>query len=218
VHEKLLRPHEGEDGVVITQAELIPEHVKTVRRIIDEFLAGAGTWTICVGLNRDGVKTFGSGAKWWDESVRRVLSHPAIFGMYNGNPNYFEPICTLDEWNDIRQLRSGAHKPKSKSAPLVNPLSAVARCCLCGGLLSRMIKHGRSRLVCLSWKTGKVSHAYYALDMDAAISTALNHLPHMLDEAPSGDTDMASAFDEELFRINADIVAVQVRLTTSSTP
>jgi DNA invertase Pin-like site-specific DNA recombinase len=190
------------------RGQLIPEHAATVRRIVDEFLSGKGTWTIAKNLNKDNVKTFGDGAKWWDESVRRVLGNPALFGMYDGNTTYFPAIITLDEWNDIQQLRSTTHKPKTKSAPLINCLSSVARCCLCGGLLSRMVKHGRSRLVCLAWKTGKTDHAYYAIDMDKAVDIALNLLPHFLSEQPVGDTGM----DEELFDLNREVTACQLQI------
>ena len=140
--------------------------------------------------------------------VRRILTNPALAGRYEGREGYFPAAVTEDQWNDLSSLRSTVRKPKSGKT-VVHPLAGLARCCLCGGLMTRKVTpFGTPKLVCIDAKSGKVVHPYYALDLPKAIEKVLSYLPVIMDEQPSGDTSI----DEEIFGVNREVVNSQQQI------
>ena len=192
----------GRDG------QLVKEKVDIIQRMVNEYLNGSGMKAIAKGLNADHIHCFGNGKSWWDNGVRRILTNPAIVGIYEGREGYFPAVVTEDQWNDLSSLRSAVRKPKSGKT-VVHPLAGLARCCLCGGLMTRKVTpFGTPKLVCIDAKSGKVVHPYYALDLPKAIEKVLSYLPVIMDEQPSGDTGI----DEEIFRVNREVVNSQQQI------
>jgi DNA invertase Pin-like site-specific DNA recombinase len=192
------------------QPYLDEERSFTVKRIVTEYLSGKGINTIVRNLNEDGVKTFGGGKQWWQDTVRQILDNPAIAGLYKDRENYFPAIITIEQWNDLRTLRNSQHRPKVRGKALLNPLSGLAFCPECGGILTRVEKglRGKAKLVCLSQKMKKVDHQYYAVNLDDALEKVLKYLPIIMDEQPSGDP----AIDEDIFSMGNDIVGCQQQI------
>jgi DNA invertase Pin-like site-specific DNA recombinase len=203
-----------EDGYVVKElfpkwldrdGQLIPDRVAVIQRMVSEYLNGSGMKNIALRLNSDGIPCFGNGKSWWDNGVRRILTNPAIAGQYEGREGYFAAAVTEDQWSDLSSLRSTVRKPKSGKT-VAHPLAGIARCCLCGGLMTRKVTpYGTPKLVCIDAKTGKVVHPYYAIDLDKAVEKVLSYLPIIMDEQVSGDTSL----DEEIFRVQNDVVNTQ---------
>jgi Recombinase len=203
-----------EDGYVIkelfpsligTNGQLVKEKVEIIQRMVNEYLSGKGMKAIAKSLNADNVPCFGNGKSWWDNGVRRILTNPAIVGIYEGREGYFPAVVTEDQWNDLSSLRSAVRKPKSGKT-VANPLSGIARCCLCNGLMTRKVTpYGTPKLVCIDAKSGKVVHRYYALDLPKAVEKVMQYLPVIMDEQPSGDASL----DTEIFRVQNDVVNTQ---------
>jgi DNA invertase Pin-like site-specific DNA recombinase len=193
---------------------IIEERATVVQRIVREYLAGKTMKQIALDLNATGIPCFKSGKAWWDNEVRRILTRPAIIGQYKGREGYFPACITTEQWQDVTALRKSKARPKQKTGQaFVNPLSAIARCCECGSLMTRVSKgtgnsHGRPKLVCLDWKRGRVVHSYHAIDLDNAVEKVLSLLPVIMDEQPSGD----DSIDEEVFRVNQELVNSQQQI------
>ena len=114
------------------------------------------------------------------------------------------------------RVRTSKAKGRQKTQTFRNVLSGVARCFMCGCLLTRVSKgtgnsQGRPKLVCLDWKRGRVANErspIFTIDLDKAVEKVLSYLPVLLDELPTGD----ASIDEEVFRVNRDIVNIQTQI------
>lgn len=182
---------------------LIPERAAAVQRMVDLFLSGAGLHSIARTLNQERVQCFGGGRQWWDDGVRRILDNPAIAGILNrpgaeGVEGYYPQVVSLDQWKDLQALRTGRRLPNHRvQTGMVNPLAGLAKCCLCGKPLTRILKGKQeaARLVCTAAKVG-AGCEYHSVRLDALEAALRRDLPMILAEAPSGNDQIDSEVQE----------------------
>ena len=130
----------GEDD----KPKIIPEQAKIVRRIYDEFLAGASLRVIADGLTRDGIEPLKGSEEWRPQAIRNILSSEKYCGgvllqktfisdcisrkvirntgqlpMYLIE-NHHEGIVSRDTYNAAQAelaRRNAKRAPSTKSAP-----------------------------------------------------------------------------------------------------
>ncbi|MEX2659701.1 MAG: recombinase family protein [Acidimicrobiales bacterium] len=114
-----------------------PEEAPVVRRIFDDYLGGRGVRTVAAALNADGITT-GTGARWNDAQVRRVLVNPAYVarrvhrGAVVGAGNW--PALVDEERFERVQARLVAQRTSlTRQTSTARLLSGVGRCGVCGG-------------------------------------------------------------------------------------
>lgn len=114
-----------------------PDEADTVRRIFDTYLAGSGVRTIAKMLNADGITT-GTGARWNDMQIRRVLTNPAYIaqrvhqGEVVGAAEW--PALVDPERFERVQARLVAQRTSTtRQRGTARLLTGVARCGVCGG-------------------------------------------------------------------------------------
>ncbi len=185
--------------------ELIPEHAAVVQRIFQMYVEGAGCQRIASTLNREKVPTFGTprkgGAAVWHQSyIRLILSNRAVLGEFIPHieetaddgvvtrvpqpvrENYY-PRCIDDElWTRAQAMKESKAPARMQSAqPAVSILAGLARCPVCGGVMTRVFKGSKAqpvaRLVCSAVKS-RSAHAYVSIPLDI-ITTAIRRLASM---------------------------------------
>ena len=67
-------------------------------------------------------------------AVRNVLSNPMIYGFYKGNPNYVEPYCTKEVFDEIQQIVE--RTPRTSTEEHTYIFTGLMKCPNCGGALS----------------------------------------------------------------------------------
>lgn len=67
-------------------------------------------------------------------AVRSVLSNPMIYGFYKGNPNYVEPYCTKEEFDEIQQIVERTPRTSTEEHSYI--FTGLIKCPNCGGTLS----------------------------------------------------------------------------------
>ena len=143
--------------------KLIPERVKVVRRIFDDFLDGAGRTTIAVNLNKDRVPNFGRGRYWTPTYIRALIVNRAVIGEFqahrrehnvrlhripDGEPikGYWPPAIDTRTFNRAQSLMEKTRgKKATRTKGLKNILAGLARCPKCGALMTREICQGRNK-------------------------------------------------------------------------
>lgn len=149
---------------------------ETVRRIFDETVRGYGKRLIAHGLRKDGVETFGSGGKWHESYVQKILRSRATFGEMQpyrrddegrrvpaGPPvkGYYPAAVTETEF--LNAAAASELRNKSGGRPVVtgeeNLLRGLAFC-ICGSSMKRDNKGAREAtyLVCAESGRGDCSN------------------------------------------------------------
>ena len=67
-------------------------------------------------------------------AVRNILSNPMIYGFYKGNPNYVEPYCTKEEFDEIQQIVERTPRTSTEEHSYI--FTGLIKCPNCGGTLS----------------------------------------------------------------------------------
>jgi DNA invertase Pin-like site-specific DNA recombinase len=208
---------------------LIAERVAIVRRIVKEFLAGAGKETIAKQLNRDKVPVFGSGKRWHRSYIHVILRSPALVGTFvpktktrvDGKTvrtpqspvlNYFPPV--IDEDTHVRLSALLKSPSRTRQVYPNEPkalLSGLARCPLCEGSMTRVIKrHGNKTftlLVCAKAKMG-AGCEYRSVSYKAVEEALVAGAPQLIEDMPSPDKHLAA----QLRNANASLDAMQDKL------
>lgn len=113
-----------------------PDEAPVVRRIFGEYLAGGGIHSIAKGLQADGITT-GTGARWQDSQVARVLKNPAYAarrvhrGEVIGDADW-PPLVDADTWERVQARREDMASRRVRIEPTARLLTGVARCGVCG--------------------------------------------------------------------------------------
>ena len=121
---------------------LNPERAKIVKRIFREFIGGAGYSKITVGLNADGIKTWGRSAEWHPKYAYKILHWRAVLGEYSPKhgaaiADYFPRAIDDDTFEAAQALfGSRGHLPP-RSKVHRNILSQLAACPKCGSSMRR---------------------------------------------------------------------------------
>lgn len=152
---------------------LVEDRVAIVRRIFEEYLAGAGAHRIAAMLNKDGIKPFGRAALWHRSYVLKIIRNRAVIGECVPNvmdheedgqrrtrpltpvPDYFPQIIDPDVFSRAAAMRSSRRAPSTRkgSRPVSHVLAGLARCPRCGSSMGRVSKGsgpkaGHPKLVC----------------------------------------------------------------------
>lgn len=155
-----------------------------VRKVYLLASLGHGQNYIAETLNRDGVSTFGDGARppgrhWYRSYVARILDNPAVIGTYvpftldyeGGRKkrtaqapvaNYFPAIVDLDLYERVRAStmdKVSSKRGRHARAEVQNVLGGLAKCPDCRGSMTRVskgakAKAGKPYLVCAKAKAG----------------------------------------------------------------
>ncbi|OON64523.1 hypothetical protein B0920_14715 [Massilia sp. KIM] len=149
--------------VVGGQFEVIEERAAVIRRVFDlATKEGLGQRAICTVMNREGHPTAsGSGKKWTETAVRRILLNPAVMGRYQpyshdpsdprkrveqGEPieNYYPVIVERAQYLDAQRLRKDALLPRGPRAT-TGANTIFTGLVICGKCGSPMVRKGASK-------------------------------------------------------------------------
>ena len=210
---------------------LVDDRAAVVRRIFAMTLEGTGLEAIAATLNRNGVPTFGDAAHWHKSYVAKIIASPAAGGTmvphrvdWTGGkkvrvpldpiPGYFPAAVDPDTFQAVQAQRLGVRAPRSgaKPAALNSLLAGLARCPLCEGSMTRVMKGGSSRagksyLVCAKAKAG-AGCTYRAVPQGTLEAALVDRLGVLIAVPPEGDhgaADRAAALRVELAALDSAI-------------
>lgn len=134
------RVYDGTSGRLVGQ-EPHPEEAAVVCRIFADYLAGSGIRTIAAALNDDHVRT-GSGARWNDAQVRRVLVNPAYVALrvHRGEvvgDGDWPALVDRALFERVQARLVAKRTSKTRQTRTANLLSGVGRCGVCLGKVQR---------------------------------------------------------------------------------
>ena len=133
----------------------LPEEAAHVRRIFEQFAAGAGLWNIAKELNDQGVRTH-RGNPFENRTVEYILRNPVYIGKLRWNPtgrsrrDFFdeniivadgehEPLISIELWQAAQErmdrLKAQFGYKARPTYELKHWLSGLVRCSACGGTL-----------------------------------------------------------------------------------
>lgn len=208
-----------------------------VRRIFDMALKGIGQHAIADTFNREKVRTLNGGAYWHRSTVKKTLENPAAVGRlvahrieYEGGKKVRKPVVEVDGhfpaavakdvWDRVQDMRGHASQQAPRgSSPLQNILAGLAKCPLCLGAMTRVVKGSSKRagspyLVCAKAKAGAgcVYKAVKMVDVETALLSNLNYIVATIptgddgvDEKLRGLEEAASILSEQAGRITEAI-------------
>jgi site-specific DNA recombinase len=178
-----------------------------VRRIFDDYLSGQGIRTVARALNDDGITT-GTGARWTDIQVRRVLANAAYAarrvhrGEVVGDADW--PALVTDNVFDRVQHRLDARRGVRQTGT-ARLLTGVARCGVCGGKMHVLRDRNRRRTY------GCRDSYCVARDMEKLDAYVTVVVLERLARPDVGDL-LADAPDPAVARAREDAAALQGRL------
>ena len=151
------------------QIEEVPERVKIVQDIYQQYLSGVGPKLIAKKLNEDKVPVWGWQKRthdyWQPSYINKILDTTAVIGQYIPHKvkfvqvevnsrnilrkkrepqdpidGYFPAVIDQEMFDRVRQLRRSGKMPKTKMN-LRYLFSGLAVCPACGGPMSRLSKN-----------------------------------------------------------------------------
>lgn len=190
--------------------QLIPERAKVVRKIVQEVLRGTGKESIARQLNTERVPTFGRAKRWHRSYIDKIVTAPALIGTFvphveshkDGRlirtpqepvPGYFPAVTDADTYERLQAIsRRSPLRGRHAVAEVRNILSGLARCPLCSGTMTRVMKGNRSKpfLVCTKAKMG-AGCEYAAVKYEDIENVLLTEYRAILDGMPHADTHLA---------------------------
>ncbi len=214
--------------ITLTNGKLVadPRKAAVVRRVFSMAAKGIGQEAIARKLNADGVRTFGKAKHWQKSYVAKLIGNPAVVGdlvphvidYTSGRktrkplepvPGYFPPVIDRDTFNALQRppvaltgsadgsLNGTTRRPKGM---IRNMLAGLARCPVCGGTMTRVmkgngVKGGRPKLVCAKAKAGGGCQ-YRAVDLGRVEEAILDNLDYLLGSMPSGSRGLDKAISD----------------------
>ncbi len=171
--------------------------IALLNELFDLYLAGHGFRTIARMLNARGEETWRGGSGWQASAVRALIQNRAVIGEYQHRvggqpvddpvPDYFPQVVSNEKFalaNEAGHRRiMSSH---SRTSKLMNLVSDVARCAVCGGRMSFRNKSRRkdgqpvAYLQCDTYSRGLACSAqkmvaYYPLE-EALLDTVLDKI------------------------------------------
>lgn len=161
---------------------IVPEQADVVRRIYREFLGGRSTRQIARGLEADGILTGAGRTKWYDSTVRTILTNEKYMGdallqkyytvdfltkkksRNNGElPQYYvendhAPIISREEYQQVQAELQHRANQRSESGMREQysgkyALSGILICDRCGSSYRRMKANGTNKTT--TWRCKK---------------------------------------------------------------
>ncbi|MWV27018.1 recombinase family protein [Aurantiacibacter rhizosphaerae] len=159
----------------------LPDRAAIIRRIFEETVAGFGKNHIAKNLNLDGVPPFGRADAWHASYVQKILRNPAVVGELHtarkarGSKRQATGEVILDYYPSVvdadlhrRAMAAMAERSRKytgRGRRLVNLFSGLARCGICGSMMTFRSKGRKQRadgtwvnedyLVCDGYQRGK---------------------------------------------------------------
>jgi len=113
-----------------------PERAPTVRLIYEWYVEGIGCSRICARLRELRISGPG-GARWWPQTVRRIVAAPVYAGVVGGNNQAHQALVPHEMWDRAQvqaKFRGGGWKPLPGRHDFL--LSGLLRCVRCGGRMA----------------------------------------------------------------------------------
>ncbi len=213
--------------------EVNSEQAAIVRRVFTMAAEGIGQHKIAEALNREGVPTVG-GAKHWHRSlIAKWLKSPAAIGTLiphtiersetdkkTRHPEppiegYYPAIISREVFEAVAALQGGEAKARAAhDGPkgLSSLLAGMARCCNCGGTMTRVnktskAKGGRTYLVCAKAKAGGECE-YRGVDQEV-IERAIISLSEQMREKVAGTILIAEDLAAQIAEAEARVSEVK---------
>lgn len=189
------------DGAFIA----IEDRVATIRLIFDlATKEGLGQRAICTRIKKARISAFGRTGAWSETTVRRILTNPAVIGIYqpySHNPEnprdrteqgeaiegYFPVVVSPVQFYDAQRLRAKALIPKGPRGAGVRTIFTGIMFCSCGATMRRKgasTNDPTERLRC-SATCGMQSWKYEPLEKAVLTMLSTDLLPHV--EAKESD-------------------------------
>ena len=159
--------------IVDSKIEVINDRAELVKQIYNDYLLGQGPETIAKRLNADGVKPWGRGLVWHKSYIVKILSNPAVCGVFvphtldhDGTTkkrvaqdeidNYYPAVIDDITFTAAQnQRKRKGIKGRKTSAKLTNIVSRLAKCPKCKIGMVKVNKGGSFQyLVCARAKIG----------------------------------------------------------------
>lgn len=128
------------------------QHSKTVRTLIEMFLAGQTLWGIASKFNDDNVPCIAWGKQWTQGQVHRILNSATLKGDFeikgNKYKKYFPAIVTDDEFKQIETKLYANRNSKGglgRGETVLNLFSNRVICAHCGGKATTQHNPGRNK-------------------------------------------------------------------------
>jgi DNA invertase Pin-like site-specific DNA recombinase len=185
--------------------QVIEERAATVRLIFDlATKEGLGQRAICTRLKQTKVPAFGRTGAWSETTIRRILTNPAVIGIYqpySHNPDnprdrteqgeaiegYYPMIVPSVQFYDAQRLRAKALLPRGPRGKGVQTIFTGIVFCSCGATMRRKGASSNDpmeRLRC-SAGCGRQSWKYEPLEKAILMLLSSDLLPHI--EAKESD-------------------------------
>jgi len=206
--------------------EPIPERAAIVRKIFELADSGMGQHRIAGWLNENAGEPWGrgkrKGARWHRSYVRKVLTNPAVVGIFKPHMVHRDPETRkklrkpLDAINHRfpaivdRELfervssRIGSSAPRGRhtTTEVRSIFSGVLKCRHCGGTVTRVSKGEYVYLVCSLANSRPRSCHYEAYRYDEVERSFIHSIKRTIGEAPrGGDT---SELDKQIVMADAE--------------
>lgn len=130
------RVYDDTTGRLVGQVPHV-EEAPVVRRIFDDYLAGAGIRTVAARLNAEGITT-SNGATWNDAQVRRVIVNPAYAArrVHRGEvvgEGDWPALVDVERFERVQARLVAQRTSTTRQRGTARLLTGVGRCGVCGG-------------------------------------------------------------------------------------
>lgn len=138
-------------GYAADAVTVVPEEAAIIRQLVDRFLAGESTRSLCVWLKEEGVATT-SGGNWQTSTLKQILTSGRIAGYREHRgvkvaKSVWEPIITEEQHRQIL-THVESRRRSGRRAPQRYLLSGMLRCGRCGNRLYSSARQDTRRYVC----------------------------------------------------------------------
>lgn len=206
--------------------DAIPERAEVVRRIFREYLSGVGMEAIAVGLNREGVPTFGRAKAWGRSYIAKILESTTVVGTFTPHtyergddgkrvrtpldpvPNYYPAVVDLETFARAQAMQDQRTPARPREGGVKFTLAGLARCPLCGSTMTRINKGrkgGQPYLVCTKAKVG-AGCTYHAVKLPNVHAALVHEASYIVGTAPTGKVehdDRLEVIERELEGLDA---------------
>lgn len=204
------RTYDPDSGHLVGQ-EPDPLEAPVVRRIFADYLSGIGSRTIARNLNAEEITT-GTGARWQDSQVWRVLQNPAYAArrVHRGEvvgPADWPALVSENTFDAAQARRQAAQTGRHRQSREARLLTAVARCGLCGGKMA--VGHDRNHRKVYQCRT----HFHISRDevmVDEYVSAAI---VARIDDA---DVDLSPTDSDEVLAMRVEVDDLRKRLAEAT--
>ena len=126
---------------------VLNDNEKYIRKIFDMYIEGKGSTLIVDKMKEMKTPVFGykkDGQEWTIHRVDKVLANAAAYGaMTNSKTGQvtegrYPAVITKDEFNRVRAIKRSRNKSGSKQKKILNVLSGLTSCAICGHSYSHL--------------------------------------------------------------------------------